>query len=101
MATKESIQKLVESNRYSPDIIPELEKYVASQVANKTHDTEANLALLKLYQFYPEKNNSQVVANILLKAIMNFPSTDFMLALYLISEKTVRISLRKLSFGDL
>lgn len=56
-------------------------------MSNKLYDLEANLALLKLYQFYPEKASLSVVSQILVKAIMNLPQPDLILSLYLISEK--------------
>jgi translation initiation factor 3 subunit K len=86
---QQQIQKLLVSNRYDTNIIPELEKYVKHQVETNSYDLEANLVLLKLYQFNPEKTNPSVVSQILIKAMMNLPATDFLLCLYLISEKCV------------
>lgn len=40
---------------------------------------EANLAVLKLYQFNPHLLNLEVTYTILLKALTNFPHTDFVL----------------------
>eukprot|EP01111_Echinosteliopsis_oligospora_P013866 TRINITY_DN508_c0_g1_i3.p2 TRINITY_DN508_c0_g1~~TRINITY_DN508_c0_g1_i3.p2 ORF type:complete len:223 (-),score=65.20 TRINITY_DN508_c0_g1_i3:37-705(-) len=85
--TPESITTLIESNRYNPDILGELEKYVQYQVDNKTYDFEANQAILKLYQFHPSKVNKKIVATILLKSLMTLPSTNFLLNSYLVSEK--------------
>jgi translation initiation factor 3 subunit K len=85
------VSKLLQADRYSPEIIPQLEKYVQEQVAAKTYNLEANLALLKLYQFHSDKANVKVISQILIKALMNMPSTDFLLAAYLISEKNVSI----------
>jgi len=85
------ISKLLQTDRYSPEIIPQLEKYVQEQVASKTYNLEANLALLKLYQFHTDKSNVKVISQILIKALMNMPNTDFLLASYLISEKNASI----------
>lgn len=40
---------------------------------------EANLAVLKLYQFNPHLLNLDVTQTILLKSLTNFPHTDFVL----------------------
>ena len=78
------------SNRYNLEILPVLEAYVARQCAENTYDLDANLAVLKLYQFHPEQNNVSVVAKILIKALTNLPSADFLLCTYLIPERVVR-----------
>jgi hypothetical protein len=39
--------------RYNPENIKTLEHYVELQAREKGYDLEANLALLKLYQFNP------------------------------------------------
>jgi translation initiation factor 3 subunit K len=89
---EDQINKLLQADRYSPEIIPQLEKFVQQQVDSKTYHLEANLALLKLYQFHSDKANVQIISRILIKALMNMPSTDFLLAAYLISEKNVSIN---------
>jgi translation initiation factor 3 subunit K len=86
---QEQIHKLLTSNRYDANIIPELEKYVKHQIETNSYDLEANLALLKLYQFNPEKTNTSVVSQILIKAMMNLPSSDFLLCMCLVSDKCV------------
>jgi translation initiation factor 3 subunit K len=87
-----------------------------AQIQNSAYDFDANLAILKLYQFYPQTTNmevrahaaapprvacllpaflaltrqryrTQVVAKILAKALMAIPGTDFLLCTYLISEQ--------------
>eukprot|EP01102_Stenamoeba_stenopodia_P008620 TRINITY_DN2503_c0_g1_i1.p1 TRINITY_DN2503_c0_g1~~TRINITY_DN2503_c0_g1_i1.p1 ORF type:complete len:216 (+),score=60.10 TRINITY_DN2503_c0_g1_i1:69-716(+) len=73
-----SIQTLIEGNRYRVEILPELEAYVQHQVANNENHLEANLALLKLYQFYPDKTNLAIIKAILLKALTNSPNPDFL-----------------------
>jgi translation initiation factor 3 subunit K len=40
-------------SRYNPENIKTLEHYVELQAREKGYDLEANLALLKLYQFNP------------------------------------------------
>lgn len=56
-----------------------IEDYVEEQVKDNTYDLEANLAVLKLYQFNPNLLNLKITHLILLKALTNFPHTDFTL----------------------
>ena len=37
-----------------------LEEYVSQQVRDGTYDLDANMALLKLYQFYPDRVRNEV-----------------------------------------
>eukprot|EP00163_Fabomonas_tropica_P027590 TRINITY_DN535_c0_g1_i2.p1 TRINITY_DN535_c0_g1~~TRINITY_DN535_c0_g1_i2.p1 ORF type:complete len:101 (-),score=7.73 TRINITY_DN535_c0_g1_i2:347-649(-) len=87
------IASLIEVNRYNPNVLPQLEAHVASQIENNSYDIEANLCVLKLYQFYPEKANLSVIARILVKALMQLPETGFQMSLCLIPEKLVRLGL--------
>lgn len=61
------------------------------QSRENAYDLEANLAVLKLYQFNPHKYNKEVTCQILLKALTNFPHTDFILCRCLLSEKQVSL----------
>jgi len=79
----------VEKNRYNVESLQELETYVFYQCEQNVYSFEANLAVLKLYQFFPEKLNYDVIVHILIKALMSlglpaFPSTNFLHSLYLI-----------------
>ncbi len=85
----EAISTLIESNRYNTDILPQLENYVQYQVEKGTYHLEANLAVLKFYQFHPEKANKFLIGSILIKALMNLPNTDFLMCSYLVPEKLV------------
>ncbi|KAK7347919.1 hypothetical protein VNO80_22462 [Phaseolus coccineus] len=82
-----TVEQLVAFNRYNPDILPDLENYVNDQVSSQTYSLDANLCLLRLYQFEPEKMSSQIVARILVKALMAMPAPDFSLCLFLIPER--------------
>ena len=75
--------------RYNPENIKTLEHYVDLQSREKGYDLEANLALLKLYQFNPTHNNTAVVVQILLKALTNLPHTDFVLCKCLLSQEVL------------
>jgi len=87
----ESCAALLEEQRYNPDILPRLEAYVNAQCANNTYDIDGNLAVLKLYQFHPDKNNVEIISKILVKALMNLPTTDFLLCTYLIPERVQEV----------
>lgn len=82
-----TVQELVAVNPYNPDILPDLENYVNEQVASQTYNLDANLCLLRLYQFEPERTSTQIVARILIKALMAMPAPDFSLCLFLIPER--------------
>ena len=73
--------------RYNPENIKTLEHYVELQAREKGYDLEANLALLKLYQFNPTFGNLKVVVQILLKSLTNLPHTDFVLCKCLLSQE--------------
>eukprot|EP01135_Chromosphaera_perkinsii_P008457 Nk52_evm25s1360 gene=Nk52_evmTU25s1360 len=73
--------------RYNPEHLPEFEEYIKTQCSTRTYDCEANQAVLKLYQFNPARCNTKIIALVLLKAMMNLPSTDYVLSLHLVSEK--------------
>lgn len=57
-----------------------------SQVAQGFYDRNANLALLRLYNFETELVHVQTVANVLIMALMQLPEADFTMLLHLIPE---------------
>jgi len=75
--------------RYNPENLQLLEQYVDMQSRENTYDLEANLAILKLYQLDSTKYNADIVCQIMLKAITNFPHTDFVLCKCLLTDKNV------------
>ena len=79
------IASLLATKRYDPAILPELEAHVATD----KYDLEANLAVLKLYQFQPELLKAPVVCKILTKALMQLPATDFLACTYLVPERVL------------
>nr|QBH73274.1 eukaryotic translation initiation factor 3 subunit K [Encarsia formosa] len=87
-------QKLVEMlkgiERYNPDNLMTLEKYVDIQVSENAYDLDANLAVLKLYQMNPQTFNKNVTCMILLKALTNLPHTDFVLCKCLLNERIMQ-----------
>ncbi|ROT61769.1 eukaryotic translation initiation factor 3 subunit 12 [Penaeus vannamei] len=72
--------------RYNPENISTLERYVELQARENTYDLEANLALLKLYQFNPGTYQLGVACQILMKALTNLPHTDFVLCKCLLGQ---------------
>ncbi|KAL3532746.1 hypothetical protein ACH5RR_006267 [Cinchona calisaya] len=82
-----TVEQLVAVNPYNPDILPDLENFVNEQAASKTYNLDANLCLLRLYQFEPDRMSTQIVARILVKALMAMPAPDFSLCLFLIPER--------------
>lgn len=73
--------------RYNPDHLATLEKYVEIQSRENAYDLEANLAVLKLYQLNPHRFNMDITCQILLKALTNLPHTDFVLCKCLLNER--------------
>ncbi|KAK4396801.1 Eukaryotic translation initiation factor 3 subunit K [Sesamum angolense] len=86
-AMSHTVEQLVAVNPYNPDILPDLENYVNEQVSSQTYSLNANLCLLRLYQFEPERMSTQIVARILIKALMAMPAPDFSLCLFPIPER--------------
>ncbi|CAN6470007.1 unnamed protein product [Victoria cruziana] len=82
-----TVEQLIAVNPYNPEILPDLESYVHEQVSSQTYNLDANLCLLRLYQFEPERMSIQIVALILVKALMAMPAPDFSLCLFLIPER--------------
>uniref|UniRef100_A0A8C7X287 Eukaryotic translation initiation factor 3 subunit K n=1 Tax=Oryzias sinensis TaxID=183150 RepID=A0A8C7X287_9TELE len=73
-------------DRYNPENLVTLEQYVDTQARENAYDLEANLAVLKLYQFNPAYFQTPVTAQILLKALTNLPHTDFTLCKCMIDQ---------------
>ncbi|PVU91777.1 hypothetical protein BB561_004216 [Smittium simulii] len=88
--TDEIHEVITSVNRYNVKNIPLLEEYVKSQCNSysaSSNDLQANLALLKLYQFNPELLNLDVVLNILVKALTTLPGNEFIMCMYLLNEQ--------------
>jgi len=75
--------------RYNPNCRPMLEEYVQYQIENRFYDFDANMALLKMYQFDPSTFQADKVADILLLALTNLPKSDFLLFKYLLDTQKV------------
>jgi translation initiation factor 3 subunit K len=75
--------------RYNPNCRSMLEEYVQYQIENRFYDFDANMALLKMYQFDPSHFQAKSVTNILLLALTNLPKADLLLCKYLLDTKKV------------
>jgi CSN8/PSMD8/EIF3K family len=72
------------------------------QAAQGFYDRDANLALLRLYNFEAELVHVQTVANVLIMALMQLPEADFTMLLHLIPENIqVSVYVKKLQYGIL
>ncbi|KAK9825418.1 hypothetical protein WJX81_003981 [Elliptochloris bilobata] len=75
------------ANGYNPKLQQSLEEYVAEQAKSGTYDLDANLALLRHYDFAPEGAKLDVIATVLIKALMRLPEPDFAQLLQLVPEQ--------------
>eukprot|EP01062_Namystynia_karyoxenos_P077651 TRINITY_DN7860_c0_g1_i1.p2 TRINITY_DN7860_c0_g1~~TRINITY_DN7860_c0_g1_i1.p2 ORF type:complete len:232 (+),score=115.78 TRINITY_DN7860_c0_g1_i1:84-698(+) len=83
-----SVQELIDAGRVLDDrAIQPLEEHVNRQIQEGTFDPDANIALLKLYQFHPAKLDAEILVKVLQKSLMELPSTSFVLCLYLVPER--------------
>jgi translation initiation factor 3 subunit K len=71
-------------DRYNPENVGKLERYLEFQVESGSYHFEANLTLIKLYQFNAGQFNVRMVAMALLKALMQLPENEFTFLKYLI-----------------
>lgn len=90
MPRSKDIEKALKGvGQYEKATLQLLVAYLGEQMSSGSYDLEANLAILKLYAIYPEESNNDVTQKVLLKAMMNYPSTDFSLCIYQIPEGKV------------
>merc|ERR1712226_828899 len=85
-------EKLKGIERYNPDNVAELERYVSMQADSgntAAYDLEANLTLLKLYQFNPQCFNEGILCKILLLALTNLPHSDFVRCKCLLTQENL------------
>jgi hypothetical protein len=85
--SRASITALVQEKLYDPKILDRLEAYVDLQAKSGEHDFVTNRHILKLYSLHPDLIKPDIVAKILLKALMELPNTHFLAASYLVREK--------------
>lgn len=81
----EDVATILESlDRFNAEKIPLLQSYVRAQCKSGEFDIEANLALLKLYQFNPQTSDEETILSILAMGLVRFYSSDFTLSLHLL-----------------
>jgi len=78
--------------RYNPEAVGTLEAYLQEQCEHRFCDCNANRTLLKLYQLNPDRIKDEVITPLLVKAMTQFPSSQFALALHLINPSTTTAS---------
>ncbi|CAK7563034.1 MAG: hypothetical protein SEPTF4163_000891 [Sporothrix epigloea] len=71
--------------RYNPEAVGNLEAYLTQQCEERFTDCNANRTLLKLYQLNPDRIKDDIITNALVKAMTEFPSPQFNLAMHLLS----------------
>ena len=64
MVTQQQIADLLAERRFDPSIAPQLESYVDDQVKSGFNDLEANLALLRFYQYNPSTTKIPIVSKV-------------------------------------
>ncbi|KAJ0404316.1 hypothetical protein P43SY_003229 [Pythium insidiosum] len=86
-AAQKALPAAVESNQlYSETAVDAFEAYLAEQLATKTVDADANLALLKLYLVFPARASADKIASVLFKNATALPSTSFLGASAIVPE---------------
>mmetsp|Transcript_22525 Transcript_22525/g.45235 ORF Transcript_22525/g.45235 Transcript_22525/m.45235 type:complete len:218 (-) Transcript_22525:205-858(-) len=81
------INAAIEEKISDASIIPQLEAHVDDQLDKNTYNFKANRHLLKLYKFHPQAAKPEVVGKILIKALMQLPTSDYISCLYLINSE--------------
>lgn len=72
------------ADRYNPNMLPQLESFVKEP---GSYSLPASLALLRTYVTQPDKANIKLLSDLLVKAMMQLPSSDFATVLHLIPER--------------
>jgi len=85
------VQNLIDTvDRYNPSNTPILEEYLQEQLSSGTYDAQANLALIKLFQFNPSILSPSSVLSVLLLALIHAPfEPDFSLSWALLGDSFV------------
>lgn len=60
---------------------------MSAQLASSTFNLDANLALLRLYQFHPSLIKVPVIVKVLLKAITQLPGAEYKACIHLVHER--------------
>ena len=84
-----AIQLLHTSRPYEQATRQTLEEYVKTQCTEATYDFEANKALIKNYQCFPEHFDADVCAKVLALSLMRLPLTDLLALTSLVPSQKV------------
>ena len=85
-------------SRLNPEKLDFYIDYIKFQVENGFYDPDANLNILKLYQFSPELYSRSCVGNVhmvLVKALMQLPNSDYVLCRAQLSQDMIDDPLTK------
>lgn len=63
--------------------------FLFSQATSSSYSLDANLALLRLYQFNPAAVKLPVLAKLLLKSLSQLPKNDFQTCIKLVPERVM------------
>jgi hypothetical protein len=86
----EKIKVILDStDRFEQSSIPALETFILSQIQESQFNLEVSLALVKLYQFFPNRLNYDVLVPMLGQLLANSQEQAFTLALYMIPDSVV------------
>ena len=84
MSAEAEINQLIEESPFEISTIERLEAYLLHQCEQKKYHFDANKALLKNYQVHTRLINPQLIAKVLILALMHLPSPDYLALSYLI-----------------
>ena len=83
------IKALISAKPFDPLTVAQLESYASQQATTGTYDFDANKALLKFYQCYPDQLKVDVVASVLVLSLTKLPKNDFLMLSYLIPGRII------------
>jgi hypothetical protein len=82
--------RLITDAPYEASTRVSLEGYVGKQAMEGSYDFEANRALLKIYQCFPDQTNMDCVVKSLVLSLMRLPRIDYLSLTSLLSTKMIR-----------
>ena len=91
---------LASAEQYSETSVVKLEAYVRRQASGAAYDFVANMALVKLYQFYPAKCDGEVLALVFGLALAARPATDLKALSYACPESLLEANVVAKKFSD-
>jgi len=89
MSDHENIRDLNLNKPYEASTLSKLESHVETQFNSGNYDFEANKALLKIYQCYPDLLKVNILEKVLVLSMMKFPKNDFLMLSFLINSKSI------------